>query len=78
MISNPENQPLLGNYRLLRYLGGGGFADVYLGEHIHLERQAVLNVNEKCVLARITVAASAYSVSSPPSPWSLREAVLAR
>ncbi len=34
----------LGNYRLLRSLGQGGFAEVYLGEHIHLESQAAIKV----------------------------------
>ncbi len=34
----------LGNYRLLRLLERGGFADVYLGEHIHLKSRAALKV----------------------------------
>jgi predicted ATPase/DNA-binding CsgD family transcriptional regulator len=34
----------LGNYRLLRLLGRGGFADVYLGEHIHLHKPAALKI----------------------------------
>jgi serine/threonine protein kinase len=34
----------LGNYRLLRLLGQGGFADVYLGEHIHLHTQAAIKI----------------------------------
>src|SRR5947209_3602161 len=34
----------LGNYRLIRLLGQGAFADVYLGEHIYLKRQAALKV----------------------------------
>jgi outer membrane protein assembly factor BamB len=34
----------LGNYRLLRLLGQGGFADVYLGEHIHLQTLAAIKV----------------------------------
>jgi serine/threonine protein kinase len=34
----------LGNYRLIRLLGHGGFADVYLGEHIYLNTLAALKV----------------------------------
>ena len=34
----------LGNYRLIRLLGEGGFAKVYLGEHIHLGTQAAIKV----------------------------------
>jgi len=34
----------LGNYRLLRQLGRGGFAEVYLGEHVYLKRRAALKV----------------------------------
>jgi eukaryotic-like serine/threonine-protein kinase len=34
----------LGNYRLIRLLGQGGFADVYLAEHIHLDTQAAIKV----------------------------------
>jgi predicted ATPase/DNA-binding CsgD family transcriptional regulator len=34
----------LGNYRLLRLLGRGGFADVYLGEQVYLSKPAALKV----------------------------------
>ncbi len=34
----------LGNYRLLRLLGRGGFAEVYLGEHVYLKSHAALKV----------------------------------
>jgi serine/threonine protein kinase len=34
----------LGNYHLMRLLGEGGFAEVYLGEHIHLGTQAAIKV----------------------------------
>ena len=34
----------LGNYRLIRLLGHGGFAEVYLGEHLHLGTQAAIKV----------------------------------
>ena len=34
----------LGNYRLIRLLGEGGFAEVYLGEHIYLKTQVAVKV----------------------------------
>ena|SRR5437660_356236 len=34
----------LGNYRLTRRLGKGGFAVVYLGEHVHLKTLAAIKV----------------------------------
>jgi len=34
----------LGNYRLIQLLGEGGFAEVYLGEHIHLGTQAAIKI----------------------------------
>lgn len=34
----------LGNYRMLKHLGSGGFADVYLGEQKHLNRPVAVKV----------------------------------
>jgi eukaryotic-like serine/threonine-protein kinase len=34
----------LGNYRLVRLLGRGGFAEVYLGQHVRLNMQAAIKV----------------------------------
>ncbi len=34
----------LGNYRLLRLLGQGGFAEVYLAEHLHLKVQVAIKL----------------------------------
>jgi hypothetical protein len=36
--------PQLGNNHLLRLLGRGGFAEVYLGEHLYLKRRAALKI----------------------------------
>ncbi len=33
-----------GNYRLLRLLGQGGFAEVYLGEHVYMQSKAAVKV----------------------------------
>lgn len=42
-IGNRVGQQL-GNYRLLRLLGRGGFASVYLGEHVYLKSLAALKM----------------------------------
>jgi predicted ATPase/serine/threonine protein kinase/DNA-binding CsgD family transcriptional regulator len=42
-VSNREGQQL-GNYRLLHLIGQGSFAEVYLGEHLHLNTQAAIKV----------------------------------
>jgi serine/threonine protein kinase len=34
----------IGNYRLISLLGSGGFAEVYLGEHIYLKTQAAIKL----------------------------------
>ncbi len=34
----------LGNYHIIQHLGQGGFANVYLGEHLHLKTQAAIKV----------------------------------
>src|SRR5207249_7193295 len=33
-----------GSYRLTKSIGGGGFADVYLGEHVYLQTPAAIKV----------------------------------
>ena len=38
-----QGQPL-GHYRLVHFLGQRGFAEVYLGEHIHLHTDAAVKV----------------------------------
>lgn len=41
---NNYSERQLGNYRLLKLLGEGGFAYVYLGQHIYLQKQAAIKV----------------------------------
>lgn len=50
MINNPG--PQLGNYRLLQKLGSGGFADVYLGEHI---QGGAISMHSVYPLARLSL-----------------------
>jgi len=42
----------LGNYKLIAILGQGGFAEVYLGEHLHLNSNAAIKVlKQQCTPA---------------------------
>src|SRR5215471_11074401 len=41
----------LGNYRLISLLGKGGFANVYLGEHVFLKTQAAIKLLQMKVAA---------------------------
>jgi len=42
MVDRVEQQ--LGNYRLIHLLGRGGFAEVYLGEHVYLKTPAAIKL----------------------------------
>ncbi|HXX79347.1 MAG TPA: serine/threonine-protein kinase, partial [Ktedonobacteraceae bacterium] len=44
-MANREGQQI-GHYRLSRLLGKGGFAEVYVGEHIHLKTRAAVKMLE--------------------------------
>src|SRR5260370_17255820 len=46
MSENPHDVvgQQVGNYRLISWLGRGGFADVYLGEHIYLKTQGAIKM----------------------------------
>lgn len=42
MVDSVSKQP--GNYRLIRLVGQGGFAEVYLGEQVYLNNQAAIKI----------------------------------
>ena len=42
-MADREGQQL-GSYQIIRLLDRGGFAEVYLGEHIHLQTQAAIKI----------------------------------
>ena len=42
-IDNRVGQQI-GNYRLVSLLGRGGYANVYLGEHVHLKTEAAIKI----------------------------------
>ncbi len=44
MAVEVATQQMVGNYRLTRLLGQGGFANIYLGEHIYLNTKAAVKV----------------------------------
>ncbi|MGI9058349.1 MAG: bifunctional serine/threonine-protein kinase/ABC transporter substrate-binding protein [Ktedonobacteraceae bacterium] len=41
---------ILGNYRIVRYLGSGGNADVYEGQHIHLKTSVAIKVLKEALV----------------------------
>jgi serine/threonine protein kinase len=49
--TNRVGQLILGKYRIIRHLGGGGLAQVYQAEHIHLQQRFVAI---KTLTARLT------------------------
>lgn len=50
-VTNRTGQQL-GNYRIIRLLGQGGFADVYLGEHIFLKTPVAVKVLQARISAQ--------------------------
>jgi WD40 repeat protein/serine/threonine protein kinase len=45
MADHGQAPPRLGSYRLVKQLGRGGFAVVFLGEHIYLQRKAAIKIS---------------------------------
>ena len=42
----------IGNYQLIQLLGQGSFADVYLGQHLYLDRQAAIKMQHPLSLSQ--------------------------
>ncbi len=62
----------IGDYYLRRRLGGGGFGDVYLGEHVHthtlvavkvLQTHLTRSTNSRNLLTRLVPSAYAIPIS---------------
>src|SRR5213075_3297712 len=54
----------IGNYRLVRALKRGGFATVYLGEHVHLNTPAAIKIihkHDSCDVARFQTEARLHA-----------------
>ena len=64
----------LGNYQLTRLLGHGGFADVYLGEHIYLKSLAAIKILRTPLIEedRATFLAEARTLISLTHPHIIR------
>ena len=75
---NPVAKPVpylqLGNYRLVRLLGHGGFADVYLAEHLHLNTLAAIKLLHTSLTndERATFLAEARTVARLEHPHIVR------
>ena len=58
----------LGNYRLIRLLGRGGFADVYLGRHIHLKSYAAVKestfpISDRLPIRQLEISPKTFATS---------------
>lgn len=72
MASHPGEQ--LGAYRLTRLLGQGGFAEVYLAEHVHLGTQVAIKVlyGKRTAQDIVTFTAEAQMLARLSHPHILR------
>jgi serine/threonine protein kinase len=64
-----------GNYRLTRFLGSGGFAEVYLAEHIYLKTQAAIKLLQNKVANEVDLGSflqEAQTIAALKHPHILR------